>query len=141
MDQHVQNLISGKLSKSKLRFIRVEGGSINEAYRIEDDKRKWFCKINSAEQFPWMFEKEKNGLEFLGTKGTIRVPEVIWQGQENGKQILILEWIEQEIRSNGFWKKFGEQLAQLHSSSDEDRQTRGAFGFHEDNYMGALPQL
>jgi fructosamine-3-kinase len=150
MDQHVQNLIKAKLSEGKLRFISVGGGSINETFRIENDSQQWFCKINSSEHFPSMFEKERNGLEFLRTSDAIKVPEVIWHGQENGKQILILEWIEQGVRSNGFWKRFGEQLAQLHSSSegprltisrssDRDGQTR--FGFHEDNYMGALPQL
>ena len=157
MDQHVQNLIKTKFSEGTLRFIPVGGGSINGAFRIENDSQQWFCKINSAEQFPAMFEKEKNGLEFLDTRDVIRVPEVVWHGQENGKQILILEWIEQGIRTNGFWKKFGEQLAKLHSSSDgprltlsgssdrdsqtRDGQPRFAFGFHENNYMGALPQL
>ena len=86
-----------------------------------------------------MFEKEKNGLEFLKDTKTVTVPEVIWCGEENNKQILLLEWIEQGLPSDKFWKNFGEQLAALHLGSDENGHT--AFGFHEDNYMGALPQL
>jgi fructosamine-3-kinase len=49
--------------------------------------------------------------------------------------LLVLEWIESGIRNETFWKKFGEQLAQLHTISREH------FGFVEDNYMGSLTQV
>ena len=140
MYRDVQNLISSKASLENPRVIPIGGGSINQTFRIEKDSKRWFCKINSANQFPLMFAKERNGLEFLRATITIKVPEVVWWGEENGKQILLLEWIEQGMRTENFWKKFGEQLAKLHQSETSSDRSLTAFGFHEDNYMGALPQ-
>jgi protein-ribulosamine 3-kinase len=153
MDAAFQEWILMQISQKRGRFVSVGGGSINEAFRIECAAEKFFCKINSVEEFPGMFEKEKNGLAFLRTTSTVRVPEVICCDEYESKQILILEWIEQGLKTSRFWKTFGEQLAALHLSSDADPQatTDGisssdvnehhGFGFHEDNYMGALPQL
>jgi fructosamine-3-kinase len=172
MNGAVQQFILDQLSTTPARFIGVGGGSINDTYRIESPELNFFCKLNSLDKFPGLFEKEKNGLEFLRSAKCIRVPEVVWCGTFEDKQILILEWIEQGLRTEVFWKKFGGGLAalhrskghasyhqalsdrdgQTHSSSDRDGQTRersdgdrqtgwaGNFGFHEDNYMGALPQ-
>src|SRR5215210_7087543 len=98
------------ISISSLEFSLVGGGSINETYQLLINKKeKFFCKINSASRFPWMFEKEKNGLQLLASEKIIRVPEVVDSLLVNGSQVLILEWIEQGIKSNTFWKVFGEQ--------------------------------
>lgn len=48
--------------------------------------------------------------------------------------MLLLEWIEEGVRTKPFWRTFGEKLAALH------RHTHDAFGFDEDNYMGSVPQ-
>jgi fructosamine-3-kinase len=162
MDSGLQDYITRSLSLDKLHLIPVGGGSINKTYRLEAGKFVFFCKVNRADQFPGMFQKERNGLAFLGSTGTILVPEVIWFGDDGINQVLILEWIEEGLRTSSFWKMFGEQLAALHrvgvneirgsshegrhgssdgdrhGSSHGDRPTR--YGFHEDNYMGALPQ-
>ena len=53
---------------------------------------------------------------------------------KHDQQILLLEWIDEGERTEGFWKKFGEQLAALHQISNE------YFGLNEDNYMGSIPQ-
>jgi len=63
------------------------------------------------------------------------VPGVIASGEIDAYQFLLLEWIEGGIRSEKFWKTFGERLAVMH------RATNPQFGFKEDNYMGALPQF
>ena len=157
MVSSLRNLIDEKLSSSSSRLSTIGGGSINDTFRIEASDSRFFCKVNSAKKFPGLFEKEKSGLLFLQSRNVIRVPKVIWCGEHENMQVLILEWIEQGIRSDAFWKKFGEQLARLHRPSDRDGQTsqrsdRGgqtgirlavptAFGFHEDNYMGALQQV
>lgn len=77
----------------------------------------------------------------------IRVPGVIACEVIAGKQVLVLEWIEEGLRSNDFWTTFGRQLAQLHQA------TSACFGLVSGslpsglpasapvhNYMGALPQ-
>ena len=161
--------IADKLSTAHCRFSSIGGGSINDTYRIESGQLNFFCKVNSVKKFPALFEKETIGLNFLRNTHTLRTPEIIWCGTFQDKQILILEWIEQGLRTETFWKKFGEELAALHrcngpmsarrrlsdrdgqtkESSDRDGQTRErsdgdrqtvCFGFHENNYMGALPQ-
>lgn len=120
---------------SHLDYSSIGGGSINDTYKIKTDNyQQFFIKINSAHKFPSLFEKEKNGLTFIAAKKIIRTPAVIDYSITGGKQILILEWIEQGLRSQIFWKNFGEQLASLHHVSNDH------FGFVEDNYMGALQQ-
>jgi protein-ribulosamine 3-kinase len=81
-----------------------------------------------------MFEKEKRGLELLHSKKVIRVPRVIGTIIDNDYQVLLLEYIEQGVRSEHFWTRFAEQLVALHSV-----QSNYA-GLDEDNYMGALSQ-
>jgi len=137
MDAGLQQFILTQLSIDRATFNRVEGGSINDTFKIESHQFNLLCKLNSAKKFPGLFEKEKNGLEFLRSTNTLRVPGIVWCGLFEDNQILILEWIEEALRTEAFWKKFGEGLAALHSY-DDDRPTR--FGFPENNFMGALPQ-
>jgi len=109
-------------------------GSINETYRINFPDNAVFCKVNSTVEFPQLFQKEMNGLDFIRRQDIIKVPEAIRCFEEEGKQFLILEWIQEGERTEGFWKKFGEQLAHLH------KITNISFGLKEDNYMGSVPQ-
>jgi protein-ribulosamine 3-kinase len=118
-----------------LQIRAVGGGSINNAYRITTSHdQQWFCKINEAGRFPDLFVLERQGLALLGAKEAIRVPQVIACEVIAGKQVLILEWIDEGLRSDGFWKAFGQQLARLHRVSSQE------FGLPIHNYMGALPQ-
>ncbi len=138
MDREFQQWIINHVSQTSGQLVSVGGGSINETFRIECPTGKFFCKINSVDDFPGMFQTEKNGLAFLKMANAIRVPEVIWCGECQNKQVLILEWIEQGMKTSSFWKKFGGGLARLHLSSGDGHKT---YGFQEDNYMGALSQM
>ena len=136
--KYLNQLIAEKtgLSISSLEFEAVGGGSINETYKVRTgDRMNFFLKINSAEKYPGLFEKEKNGLEFIAKQKIIRVPAVVACEEMDGRQLLVLEWIETGLKTREFWKEFGERLAGLHSVSQSH------FGFEENNYMGALPQL
>ncbi len=115
-------------------FSSIGGGCINETYKINFDKHQFFCKINSATKFPHLFEKEVKGLKLIAQQQIIKVPEVIDCFEANDQQILLLEWINEGERTESFWKKFGEQLAALHQSSND------YFGLNENNYMGSVPQ-
>ena len=113
----------------------IGGGSINHTNRLlVNQKFAFFLKTNKSVEFPGLFEKEKQGLEFLASQKIIAVPNVLYCGTWEDDQLLILEWIEQGLRTESFWIKFGEQLAKLHQC------TNTHFGFAQDNYMGALPQ-
>ncbi|HLK31400.1 MAG TPA: fructosamine kinase family protein [Puia sp.] len=133
----IQNLLSQKLNISvdSIYFAPVNGGCINETYKIIiNQSQHFFCKINSAKKFPSFLIKEKNGLELLAKQNIIKTPSVIACEETESEQILILEWIEQGLKTKRFWEIFGEQLAKLHYVSNN------YFGLEEDNYMGALHQ-
>jgi fructosamine-3-kinase len=120
---------------NSIDLITVGGGSINDTYRVTiNHNQTFFLKSNSSTAFPGLFDKEKSGLEFLRKQNCLQVPSVISHEKDDNFQFLLLEWIEGGIKNESFWKKFGEQLAQLH------HVTNNEFGFGEDNYMGSLPQ-
>jgi protein-ribulosamine 3-kinase len=113
----------------------VGGGSINTAYYITTKHNKpWFCKFNNVREFPELFIKESKGLALLRRQNLIRIPATVACEQVDDTQVLLLQWIGQGIRSAAFWRRFGEQLAQLH------RVSAPTFGLDHDNYMGSLPQ-
>ena len=133
----IRYFLAQKISSSisSIDFVPVGGGSINQTFTVTVNKKeKYFAKINSADRFPSMFEKEKRGLELLQSRNVIRVPSVIGTFIENGFQVLVLEWIAEGARTRKFWISFGEQLAALHSVGSAQA------GLDENNYMGALPQ-
>jgi fructosamine-3-kinase len=136
--ESLTNAIAKEFFSQKIHSIRfhpVCGGSINNCYRITvNGKDRAFIKFNSSNKFPLLFEKEKNGLQFLAAQNVIRIPEIIHCDIVDETQVLLLEWIDRSGPTEQFWKKLGEQLANLHYVSHQ------SFGFAEDNYMGALPQ-
>lgn len=137
LQNQIQTFIAQNLgiTISSFEFSLVGGGSVNQTCKVLINKKeKFFCKVNSASRFPLMFEREKSGLELLAFKKIIRVPAVIGIFIENDYQVLLLEWIDPGLKSDRFWRLFGEQLAGLHSFPCDYA------GLHENNYMGTLPQ-
>lgn len=131
LQEHLKRLTG----TSDCRVKSVGGGSINQTVCIDTNGQKFFCKLNSALQFPQMFEKEKSGLETIAHQNIIRVPGVIDCITSGTEQLLVLEWINTGFKSSQFWRRFGEQLAKMHYTSSE------FFGFEEDNYMGSVVQI
>ena len=136
MTTEIINTLSSILetNPTSISFKSVGGGSINQCYKIDTEKKSFFCKLNQSENFPDLFVKEKSGLDTLALQRVIRVPLVKSVFSYNGTQVLLMEWIEQGKKTDSFWNLFGEQLARLH------HVTSIKYGFDEDNYMGALPQ-
>ncbi|MDP4261799.1 MAG: fructosamine kinase family protein [Bacteroidota bacterium] len=139
--QQIKELFSSHISKqlnivvSSIGIISVGGGSINDTYQVKiNDTHKFFLKLNSATTLAGLFQKEKNGLEFIARQNCILTPSVFLCETYHNHQWLLLEWIEPGTRNEDFWKKSGEQLACLHHCSNPH------FGFPEDNFMGSLPQ-
>jgi protein-ribulosamine 3-kinase len=130
----IQRHIEQLLMVPSCLFNAVGGGSINETYRVQTGSQVFFCKINSATAFPSLFECEKNGLDFLAGRQVIRIPQVIAVSEVGNTQILLMEWIEQGLKTADFWKTFGRQMAALHAKKGE------SCGLGIGNYMGALPQ-
>jgi protein-ribulosamine 3-kinase len=134
---HLAGIISAKLGHdvSSSEFIPQSGGSINDTYQVlVGNGQKYFLKLNSSQEFPGLFLKEKSGVEYLGKQKIFPVPSVIACEDVSDTQLLLLEWINKGERHTAFWGNFGERLARLHRIKND------LFGFFDDNYMGALPQ-
>jgi fructosamine-3-kinase len=141
-EKHIENFLTQFLTHAQgipvhsLLFQHVGGGSVNNTSRVTvNNSQPFFLKQNSASRFPGFFEKEKEGLAHLSAQNCISLPAVLYSGTCENDQLLLLEWISSGPKTQEFWKKFGAQLAQLHQCSHPQ------FGFPENNYMGALPQL
>lgn len=130
----------GKLLPTNATYIPVGGGSINQTFKVIADGKNYFCKINSVTDFPALFEKEASGLNMLRSTGCISTPAVLEIDYQESNQILLLEWVEGGLKSQAFWKNFGQRLANLHAWQNIGPE-KPSFGFKEDNYMGALLQL
>jgi len=123
------------ISCKTLAIHPVGGGSINSCSKVVTDRGDtFFLKENDSARYPGLFQKEKEGLEYLQHPEIFRIPDVIAAWEQDNRQWLLLEWIEEGLKTESFWKMFGENLAAMH------RVTRYGFGFQEDNFMGALPQ-
>ncbi|WP_235802740.1 fructosamine kinase family protein [Vaginella massiliensis] len=134
----VMNEILKKIASSPLQFdeaFPVEGGDINDAFRLEKDGHYYFLKLNIADSFPEMFRKEAYSLDFLGKINDLKIPKTIAVGiSEDNYQYLILEWIEKVTPTPRSWQNLGQDLAKIH------RQTHETFGWQEDNYIGIIVQ-
>lgn len=116
-------------------FEPVHGGDINRSYCLYSSEAKYFLKVNDANLYPAMFEKEANGLQALAKElPTLIVPQPIKYGIAQQQQYLLLEWIEPGKPKTNFWGNFGTALATMH------QQPRSYFGWDEDNYIGSLHQ-
>jgi protein-ribulosamine 3-kinase len=110
----------------------VGGGSINQAFRLEDGKgERYFLKVNDARHHP-MFIAEAAGLDALAATDTLRVPRTITHGIAGDQGYLVLQYLELGSRGNA--RFLGEQLAALH------RCTADQFGFAGDNFIGTTLQ-
>src|SRR3990172_5140380 len=127
----IQNIIREKTGSGVVSLSPVGSGCISPAYKAAlSDGDSAFVKVSP--QFPDMFLKEANGLRELAKANAIRIPNILYAGEE----ILILECLPVTSPSNRkkFFEAFGRQFALLH------KFTSPAFGFYEDNYIGSTPQ-
>jgi len=112
----------------------LAGGDINEVYQLNCREGDFVVKINDRSAYPKMFEREANGLEALRNSNSFRIPQVIATGEINEDAYLLLEYIDSAAPAENFDEQFAEGLIKLHKTSVDH------FGFHEDNYIGKLPQ-
>ncbi|SKB75438.1 hypothetical protein SAMN05660776_2842 [Salegentibacter holothuriorum] len=134
LENNILNKIAEEHNLKNAKFNRLTGGDINDVFLITAGDKKQVVKINNAEKFPGMFAAEKAGLEALHKPKVIDVPNVLGMGEIENTSYLLLEYKESAAKSSTFWKDFGKQMAALHKITSEE------FGFHQDNYIGSLPQ-
>lgn len=109
----------------------LAGGDINRAYLLECAERRFFVKLNSAEN-AGMFAAETAGLEALSASGALRVPEPICHGTHQDQAYLAMEYLL--LRGDGNLRHAGTALAELH-------QVRGPrYGWQRNNTIGTTTQ-
>ncbi|KAA2239771.1 fructosamine kinase family protein [Chitinophaga agrisoli] len=113
---------------------RIQGGDINETYRLVTNEGPWFLKVNDARRYPDMFAKEFSGLSTLRNTQTFAVPEPVCHGAIYGRAFLVTDYKEKGGASTDFWEGFAGNLIKLH------QHTQAHFGFNEYNYIGTLKQ-
>lgn len=130
INAEIQIQIEEFLHEKVISVQSIGGGCIAQSVVIQTQShKKYFLKTHSGASD--MFLKEANGLKELARANIIRVPSVILVTSE----FLLLEHIVSGIKRPDFFKTFGILLAALHTSTSD------SFGFFEDNYIGATPQL
>jgi fructosamine-3-kinase len=116
------------------RVLETGGGDINRTFRIMCDDSSYFLKMNDADSFPDMFQKEADGLTLMAGATSLQVPLPLFAGISGSDSFLVMEWLEKAKPLSGFWMNFALGLVELH------RHTRDSFGLAEDNYIGSLKQ-
>ena len=133
MKQLIQSIC--ELEGLSVQNIQVlTGGDINQCFKLTGQQSQKVIKLNSLHRFPKMLQLEAKSLEELRLTSTFNIPEVIAYGDYLQFQYLILEYVEPGTPKTQDWPKFGEQLAQLHQTSQTN------FGYTTTNYIGELPQ-
>jgi len=107
----------------------ITGGCINMAYKLSTSVGDFFVKWNDNPKKD-MFQLEVRALDYIRDTNTISVPNVI----SYDDKFIIMEFINQTIVKNDFWKKFAKNLADLHKVSNS------FYGFENDNFIGSLHQ-
>ncbi|MCR9253375.1 MAG: fructosamine kinase family protein [bacterium] len=111
----------------------VGGGCINNTLKVSFDKEQYFVKWNEDEEND-MFQKEELGLSKLREVNSLNIPKTYQFGRIEGRNYLIMEFIEREATKDDFWEILGQNLAALHQN------TQDTFGLDHNNYIGRLPQ-
>jgi protein-ribulosamine 3-kinase len=129
------DIIPKILGESVKNVTRLSGGDINEVYSVETVTGSVVVKMNHADSFPDMLQKEAKGLGLLAAAGALKTPQVVSAGEIDGTQFLVLERITTATAGEQSWIRFGQQLASQH------KQTDTHFGLDHNNYIGSLVQL
>ena len=130
----VQELFTHIFSEKIISYHQLTGGDINQVFEITTAKNQFVVKLNKAELYPNMFEKEARGLTLIKKSKSLTTPAVIEFGQYDDTQYLILEKINTGKSNAKTWENFGQKLAHLHQTTHE------FFGLDESNFIGSLVQ-
>lgn len=144
LDQAITTLFGENLRILSRR--PVHGGDINESYCLSlSDGSAVFMKCNALINLSF-FKAEASGLEALRKVGVIGVPKALAIGtdKKQGMSFLLMEYLDHGAKLTRYWEMFGRELAALHRADCEEfaeaNQGR-SYGFNQDNYIGASPQI
>lgn len=114
-----------------IRTQPLKGGIISEVARLFTSSGATLVLKQSNRLAADTYAKEAAGLAALDRPGCPRVPKVL----DVSATHLLLEDLGSHVPTTQWQLDFALQLATLHT------HTADAFGWHEDNYLGHLPQI
>ncbi len=109
---------------------RIDGGDVNQSYRVSDGILTFFVKTNDKEFLP-MLVAESDGLNALAKSDTLTVPNVICLGTTKAHCYLVLEYFPLVPLNDSTSHALGIELANLHRWGEQKE-----YGFDQDNYIG-----
>ena len=136
---------------------RLSGGDINKAYGLTlNTGDRIFMKANAKSNADF-FTAEAAGLSAIEATGTIKTPEILCTGTDDGEEVgysfLLLKFIKSAKPRTDYWEVFARELAALHkadtkkimkiAAKDDEvaaGSVTGKFGFFQNNFIGARPQ-
>ena len=131
LKQHLEYLLCVRIASVR----PVSGGDISQAYLLETETERFFCKINRTDKAYKMFLEEKKGLDAIAKTGTIATPRVLFCEASERGGIILMEYIEPKSPSPSEMGRFGNHLAGLHQ-----RPVGKEYGWETDNFIGSLSQ-
>lgn len=122
------------INESIKAYHSVSGGDINEAYYVRTASEEFFVKLN-RDATAAFFHFEERGLDAIEQSNSIAVPQVygVVTTPDSHVPMLWLKWVE-GTRKNDTEKQLGEQLAQMHQT------TEAQYGLDGKSYVGSLEQ-
>lgn len=134
MTNLLPELIAHIIGEQVQSFTPLSGGDISSVYKIRSVTRNYLVKTHTGSEAMDMFQSEKQALDYIKSTNSMGVPEVFHLSEFEGIAILVMEYIQSGSPRSEDWKKFGYDLAKLHSVSHE------FFGWEKDNFIGSLEQ-
>lgn len=114
----------------------LAGGSINRVSLLKLSCGSQVVLKRSCGNYPGMFAREAEGLNFITCADGPRVPRALAHGRDGEGGYLLLEYLPSGRQVGNFWGEFGRALAYLHLSGRD----QSFFGLPEDNYIGSTHQ-
>ena len=108
----------------------VEGGYASKTYRVRTSLGRSAIVKTQTGLPPDLYTVEADGLDALRVPGAFAVPEVL----RVAPTFIVLADLGASSPSPTYWEDAGRALAIQH------QHTADKFGYHQDNYLGVLPQ-
>ena len=124
---------------------RLSGGDINKAYGLSlNNGQHVFMKANAKANAAF-FTAEAAGLTAIANTKAIKTPDILCTGTDDGEDVgysfLLLKYIKSAKPVKNYWEDFAQKLAAMHKADTSAFLEKGrAFGFFQDNFIGARPQ-
>lgn len=121
------------LDEHDLRFERLPGGDIADAWLLQSTDDKVFLKTLPISR-GGLLSAEVDGLSALAATGEVRVPRVYGRDLLEQTAWLALEYLDLDQRNERSDQYLGQALARIHRHRGEH------FGWSRNNFIGLTPQ-